>query len=97
MLMAHPRPTEKLLRALEPLMHEKLLLVSFAEETSNPFSEFCISISAVRPSAWSKVLYLPPFYLAHTPGLFGVTTCVNEVASETCAVRQRHHPPGFKL
>ena len=97
MLATNPRTTTELIRALEPMLREKAVLLSFAKETPAPLSEFSIPTSAIRPSAWSKVLYMPPFYLGHTPGLFEEMARQDQTANEICHVPQPHRPLRFKM
>jgi hypothetical protein len=73
LLSANQKTPESLIRSLEPQLHNRTLLLSLPERGPNPFSSFSVTSSAIRPSAWSKVIFLPPFYIAFTPGLFEIT------------------------
>jgi hypothetical protein len=39
----------------------------------SPLPQHVVPVSVIRPSAWCKVIYLPPFYLVYTPGFLEET------------------------
>ncbi|PWU19867.1 MAG: hypothetical protein C5B50_05405 [Verrucomicrobia bacterium] len=81
-------------RILEDYMRQHMLLVSLREGIANRFPQLTLPTSAIRPSAWCKVLYLPPFYLVHTPGLFERISLEKDGCEERPAHSQRTR---FKL
>ena len=72
MLTTSPAGLDSLSGSLERQFLNRTLLVSFPKNVPNPVVAFGVIVrpAAMRPSAWSKVIYQPPFYVAFTPGLF---------------------------
>jgi hypothetical protein len=66
------------------LVREGTLQVSSLKDPGPVDPGAMIDVSQVRSSADTRVIYLPPFYVAHTPGLFE-----GKVMRE--APRERHH------
>ena len=52
---------------------------------------------AIPPSATSYVIYLPPFYLVHTPGLFEGTLIKPEKAERQVSESHQVRPPRMKM
>lgn len=55
---------------LDPLLDQGLLRISSRRDIPGRDPSHVIAASSVPKLAFCRVLYLPPFYLAHTPGLF---------------------------
>ena len=71
-----------LLARFVPFMRENMLLLSAKGNASNAFAEFCIPVSSIRPSTWCRVIYMRPFYLVYTPGLFEEVARQNEAVTK---------------
>ena len=80
-----------------PFMREKILLLSAKENASNAFAEFCIPASSIRPSTWCRVIYMRPFYIVHTPGLFEEIAQQKEAAAEPRLTPALPRPMRFKM
>ena len=89
--------TANLLARFVPFMREKMLLLSAKENASNAFAEFCIPASSIRPSTWCRVIYMRPFYLVYTPGLFEEIAQQKEAAAEPRLTSPRTRPMRFKM
>lgn len=57
------------LEILPKLIQDGVLKMS-AREDREPQPPHHISARSINPAAYSEVIYLPPVYLVHTPGLF---------------------------
>jgi hypothetical protein len=57
--------------SLERLMQDGSLKLSLSEDKGHEHASYYVSPSSVSPSARCQVIYLEPFYLVYTPGLFG--------------------------
>ena len=51
-------------------MNDGSLLISSRDEMVAPFSKYSLPMDSIPTSTWTQVIYMPPLYLAHTPGLF---------------------------
>ena len=62
----------KLTALLTNLMNQGDLLFSSRHPMASPYSGHTIPISSIPATACSSVIYLPPFYLVHTPVALGL-------------------------
>jgi hypothetical protein len=65
-------------KALDPLIAEGSLRISSREHVQSPIPGAVVDPACIPRSAGCRVIYLPPFYLVHTPGLFEGTLQVNK-------------------
>ena len=56
-------------------------LISSLYELAHPLHLYSINMDSIPLSAYTQVIYMPPFYLTHTPGLFE-GTLVKESSQE---------------
>lgn len=61
---------KRLLETLNRLATDGLIKFSFRGIDELPGRRGHIDANQIKPSAYCEVIYAPPFYLAHTPGLF---------------------------
>jgi|CZKV01.1.fsa_nt_gi hypothetical protein len=81
---------EKLLRAGELKISPRLVTPLFDRK-------YLVDPLAVPPDSMCYVIYLPPFYLVHTPGLFEGTLIKPETARPQLSVNQPVRSPRFKM
>lgn len=63
-------PAQPLSPGLLALVQNGAIKVSSREAVVGIAPSAVIDVTQVRRTAYTEVIYLPPFYLAHTPGLF---------------------------
>lgn len=63
-------PAQPFSPGLLALVHDGAIKVSSREPVAGIAPSAVIDVTRVRRSAYTEVIYMPPFYLAHTPGLF---------------------------
>ena len=56
-----------------------------------------VSVLAIPPSAKCEVIFMPPFYLAHTPGLFEGTLVRQAVSEQPQQLPQKIRPARMKI
>ena len=77
--------TEAVTKLIEGLFREGALLISSRWPVSLSDPRCLVEASQIPRSTACEVLYLPPFYLAHTPGLF-----------DGCLVRSTNRPDALE-
>lgn len=92
----HPNATGLQVRAvLDQHIREGVLRLSPRPSQQPVDARVAIDIATLPRSAECEVIYLPPFYLAHTPGLFEGTLARNTaVPTPNQATNQG---PGFRI
>lgn len=77
---------------IKPLVSQGALLLSPREPFAAPVTNHVVAASSIPRSAACEVIYFPPIYLAHTPGLFEGTLISNKAVQ---AYQQK--PRGFRF
>ena len=80
---------------LRPLIKDGALMLSPREPFAAPVTNYVIAASSIPRSAACEVIYFPPFYLVHTPGLFESTLIHKTVALRSQAFKQK--PRGIRI
>jgi hypothetical protein len=65
-----PAPADRVRDTIVPLLQDGSLKVSTREPFEQPVPAALVDAGRVPRTAPCQVIYLPPFYLVHTPGLF---------------------------
>ena len=65
-----PNPSEKIEGVVKEFISDGRLRVSTLEPMGPATSERTVELSSMPRAASCEVIYMPPFYLTHTPGLF---------------------------
>jgi hypothetical protein len=79
----------RLTTLLNAHMNNGQLLFSSRFPLAPPFSNHAISPATIPAATVTYVIYLPPFYLAYTPGLFEGTLVREKVSERTGAIRPK--------
>lgn len=85
-----PEPVDRGLR-------EGAMLISTHRSFRSPNPEQVIDPNTIPRDALSSVLYVPPFYLVHTPGLFEGTLIRASVEHNPSEVLQQKHMSRIKI
>lgn len=74
-------------------LREGMLLISCCHPPDCSDSRWHIEATTIPRRAWSHVIYAPPFYLVHTPGLFeGTLIKPNTELRPGCDLHQKRGP-----
>ncbi len=94
--MDQPSPTGlEAIAVVERHIRERAIMLS-PRPTGQPVdARVAIDIATIPGSANCEVIYLPPFYLAHTPGLFEGTLARNTAAPGP--TQAANHAPNFRM
>ena len=92
--MEQPSTTmHEVLATVDRHLRERAIMVSPRPSPQPVDARVAVDIATLPAEAHCEVIYLPPFYLAHTPGLFEGTLARNTVAAKP---RQAtNHAPGL--
>jgi hypothetical protein len=74
---------------LDPMLQDGSLRLSARHELQVKDASHLVAASSIPNMAFCRVIYLPPFYLAHTPGLFEGTLVQPEP--------RLRHGPGHRM
>ena len=76
---------------LNPLFESGALRISARHEARVNDPRHLVPVTNIPSLAFCQVIYLPPFYLAHTPGLFEGTLVQNAVSPAQRSASERVH------
>ena len=80
-MSAGPAAEARVREVIVPLLQDGSLKVSSRERQESPVEGAVVDPAGIPPRARCQVIYLPPFYLVHTAGLFEGTLHANKSRS----------------
>ena len=88
---------QRIADGLRKLVEEGAVRVSYRQPLMGLGLKGVVPVSEIPRHTGCKVLYLPPFYLAHTPGFFEGTLIRPKIEPKPMLDLQRKKAPKFKV